>query len=176
MNNKSGLGFHVPTKLNDVQSLEDIRRQISRLAASQDMNEIDIEAIHEKWDKDQKREGLEEVEVQDLTENILKDCNIIRDKNLKAKTLTKKTGVVCGARLGSDLVNEPIMKKIKNRIQSANPGGSLRNISHQKFKSHTNMNMSNTGFPSTEFTTPQASSVMGNRLKKHRKKVPIVVK
>ena len=61
--------------------------------------------INEEQDREDKKEGLEQINVQELTGQVLKVCNILREKNHQAKMLFKKTGVVCGARYGANAVN-----------------------------------------------------------------------
>lgn len=55
------------------------------------------------------------VSVEELTSQILKMCKVVRGKNYGSKSLMKKTGVVCGARYGSNNVHEPII--LKNRAR-----------------------------------------------------------
>jgi hypothetical protein len=38
--------------------------------------------LAEEWDKENKREGLELINVSELTGKVLKVCNVIRDKSL----------------------------------------------------------------------------------------------
>jgi hypothetical protein len=52
---------------------------------SHDIKEQDLEELKEEWDKENKREGLEQIEVKDLTQKILKYCNVIRDKKENSK-------------------------------------------------------------------------------------------
>jgi len=47
------------------------------------------------------RNAHEKIDVQNLTNSLLKICNIIRDKNYGSNLLFKRTGVVCGAKSGS---------------------------------------------------------------------------
>lgn len=69
-------------------------------------------------DKENKREGLEQINVKELTGEVLKVCNILRDKNHKSKMLFKKTGIVCGARYGANAVNQPILLTHDSRAKS----------------------------------------------------------
>ena len=45
----------------------------------------------------------------DITNEVLKVCNVVREKNYGAKLLQKKTGVACGARAGASQVHEPLL-------------------------------------------------------------------
>ena len=39
--------------------------------------------------------------ISELTGNVLKVCNVIREKNYGSKVLYKQTGTICGARSGT---------------------------------------------------------------------------
>lgn len=65
-----------------------------------------LEKLQEEWDKENKREGLELINVPDLTSKVLKMCNFIRDKSVNnRKSLKKRTGVAAGARQGMGSIN-----------------------------------------------------------------------
>jgi hypothetical protein len=46
---------------------------------------------------------------QNITNEVLKVCNVVREKNYGSKLLHKKTGVAGGARTGADQVHEPLL-------------------------------------------------------------------
>ena len=69
-----------------------------------------IQAFDEEEDIIKKRMQLEHVDVQEVTKKILRMCKVVRDKSQGSRVLSKKTGIVCGAREGSRAVNEPLMK------------------------------------------------------------------
>ena len=123
--NKTMSSFRLFSGLKPVKSLKGEKNEVNKMYQSH-QGPKDA-SIDDEWDKEHKREGLEEVEINDLTTKILKNCNITRDRSLNAKILLRKTGVVCGARKGSSFVNEPIVKKLRSRIQSALPSKRLRN-------------------------------------------------
>ena len=52
-------------------------------------------------DKAIKREQLERINVQQVTNRVLKECGVVREKNYSTKPLFSRTGVACGARAGS---------------------------------------------------------------------------
>lgn len=65
--------------------LDYIKKDICKMCDSHDIKEQDLEELKEEWDKENKREGLEQIEVKDLTQKILKYCNVIRDKKENSK-------------------------------------------------------------------------------------------
>ena len=46
---------------------------------------------------------------QNITNEVLKVCNVVREKNYGSKLLQKKTGIACGARTGASQVHEPLL-------------------------------------------------------------------
>lgn len=48
--------------------------------------------------------------VPDVTNELLKNCNIVREKRIGTKQLFSRTGKVCGAKDGASYVNEPLMR------------------------------------------------------------------
>ena len=44
-----------------------------------------------------------------ITNDVLKICNVVREKNYGSKMLQKKTGIVCGAKKGARYVYEPLL-------------------------------------------------------------------
>lgn len=136
-------------------------RKAIKQAGHIEIKDLDSEAAKEIWDRENKKEGLEEIEVQELTLKILKYCNVIRDKKEESKMLLRKTGVVCGAKNGAAAVNEPLLTKFKQRIMSANPGSRHRN-GQTKFKSVVDSSMN---FASTALGfTSEPQSVIGSRV------------
>jgi len=53
----------------------------------------------------------ENVDAADLTNELLRVCNVVREKNFGSKILYRKSGVVCGARAGVHAVNEPVVRR-----------------------------------------------------------------
>lgn len=52
-----------------------------------------------------KEKAIYDVNIPEITGRILRSCNVVRDKYYGSKTLKKHTGVVAGARSGSNNVN-----------------------------------------------------------------------
>lgn len=69
----------------------------------------------EETPKEEKRKDNSN-NVPDLTKRVLKVCNVIRDKNFGSKVLYKQSGVICGAKSGTKLVNQPFLR---SQCQSA---------------------------------------------------------
>lgn len=93
------------------------------LSTSQDYVKKDmLEKLQEEWDKENKREGLELINVPDLTSKVLKICNLVRDKSINnRKILKKRTGVAAGARNGMASCNQPLMEScLRRRAKSVN--------------------------------------------------------
>ena len=63
--------------------------------------------------------------VPDITSNVLKVCNVIREKNYGSKILYKQSGKICGARTGTRSVNEPVIQKRNQQQWSFSERGSL---------------------------------------------------
>ena len=47
----------------------------------------------------------------EVTNELLKNCNVVRDKSIGSRNLLSRTGKVCGAKYGADFVNEPLMRQ-----------------------------------------------------------------
>lgn len=59
------------------------------------------------------------VNVPELTGKILKQCNVVRDKQYGSTMLKKHTGIAAGARSGSFKVHQPILDLQKVRARSS---------------------------------------------------------
>jgi len=59
------------------------------------------EAVNRSWTEDAYH--------QNITNEVLKVCNVVREKNYGSKLLQKKTGIACGARTGASQVHEPLL-------------------------------------------------------------------
>jgi len=69
-----------------------------------------------------------------LTNELLRVCNVVREKNFGSKILYRKSGVVCGARAGVYSVNEPVLRRNMTPSARANtrrPGTIMHNRSHR---------------------------------------------
>ena len=88
------------------------------MSASFDKANIKTGLENEHLEMEAKMIKLENIDVCNLTAQVMKRCNVIRDKNYGSKLLFKKTGIVCGARSGANMVHEPILKR--DRAQSCN--------------------------------------------------------
>jgi hypothetical protein len=87
---------------------------------------------------------------QHITNEVLKVCNVVREKNYGSKLLHKKTGVAGGARTGADQVHEPLLvsntAKRRRLAQSAafrsrhhlsqSQGGSYTSMSKPSISKH----------------------------------------
>ena len=46
----------------------------------------------------------------EVTDELLKNCNIVRHKSIGSRNLMSRTGKACGAKYGAAFVNEPLMR------------------------------------------------------------------
>ena len=68
--------------------------------------------------------------VPEVTHEVLKQCNVIREKSLGSRNLHSRTGKVCGAKEGIQNVYEPVMQQ--NFIEQNKTKRQSRNIFSQK--------------------------------------------
>ena len=153
--------------------LNTIRSAIKHGNPVEDRN-LDSQAAKEMWDRENKKIGLEEIDVQELTNKILKYCHVIRDKREETKHLQRKTGVACGAKHGAGAVHEPLIARAKSRIKSASTSGRQRNP-WVKLKSPQQIESAG-NFQSTVGFTSEPQSMNGSKIKKHIKKEPPIIK
>ncbi len=56
--------------------------------------------------------------VPEVTNELLKNCNIVRDKSICSKHLYSRTGKIAGAKNGVNFVNEPFMRQNQAKSSS----------------------------------------------------------
>ena len=56
--------------------------------------------------------------VPEVTNELLKNCNIVRDKSIGSKHLYSRTGKIAGAKDGVNFVNEPFMRQNQAKSSS----------------------------------------------------------
>ena len=116
--------------------------EMFNLLASQESDEGDPDEVKE----DKKIHN----NVQDITSNVLKVCNVIREKNYGSKVLYKQSGTICGARSGTRSVHEPVM--LKKQHLSISDRGSF-NAGHNKWQDYQQQSMQTKQVSSPQYQT-----------------------
>ena len=88
----------------------------------------------------------EEAYHQNITNEVLKVCNVVREKNYGSKLLQKKTGIACGARTGANEVHEPLLVSNtakRRRLAQSAAFRSRHHLSQSQGGSYTSINKPN---------------------------------
>lgn len=103
------------------------------------------------------RYQTENLDAADLTNELLRVCNVVREKNFGSKILYRKSGVVCGARAGVNSVNEPVVRRNitpSARGTTRRPGTNMHARSHRPgTKERPPTNQAFDGHPATPVLT-----------------------